>query len=77
MARFKMKTSALTAKTTAGLVGGAIATVLVFVLNTFVIKNPAQKITPEVAAAFATIMSFLLSYLKAPSERDEIVPVQP
>ena len=57
-------------KVTAGGIGGTIATISVFVLNTFVITNPAQHITGEVSAAFATLVSFVVAYIVPPGANE-------
>jgi CDP-diglyceride synthetase len=74
MARLRMKSATPTRKTTAGALGGAIATVLVWAVNTFVLTDPGQKITGEVAAAIVTIVTFAVSYFVAPGSKDEVVP---
>ena len=63
--------SAPVRKVTAGGIAGAITTVLVFVINTYVV--PTKPITPEIAAALTTIISFAVSYLVPPAESDKVV----
>lgn len=70
--RFKMKAAAPVRKVTAGALGGALVTVLVWYLNTFVLE-PDKQITGEVAAALTTIVTFLVGYFVPPSAKDEIV----
>jgi len=70
--RFKMKAAAPVRKVTAGALGGAIVTVLVWYLNTFVLE-PDKQITGQVAAALTTIVTFLVGYFVPPSAKDEIV----
>jgi len=71
--RFKMKAAAPVRKVTAGALGGAIVTVLVWYLNTFVLE-PDKQITGQVAAALTTIVTFLIGYFVPPSAKDEVVP---
>jgi hypothetical protein len=74
MAKFRMKSTAPTRKTQAAALGGAIATVVIWALNTFVLKDPSQRITGEVAAALTTIVTFVVSYLVPPGASDVVVP---
>ncbi len=61
-----------TRKVTAGSLGGAITTLLVWVLNTFVFSVEHQ-ITGEIAAAFTTIISFIVGYFVPPGQGDVLV----
>ena len=49
-------------KVTASGAAGALSTVLVFVVNTYI--APGKPITPAVAAAIATILAFAAGYLR-------------
>ena len=51
---------------------GALATVLIYALNTFVLEAPLPG---EVAAAVTTILVFAVGYFLPPSERDGIVVI--
>ena len=73
--KFKMKGTAPVRKVTAGALGGAIVTVLVWYLNTFVLE-PDKRITGEVAAALTTIVTFLVGYFVPPSAKDVIVAAE-
>jgi hypothetical protein len=48
---------------------GALTTIVVYVLNTYVLETPLPG---EVAAAVATVVAFAVGYLLPPSERDQI-----
>jgi hypothetical protein len=74
MAKLRMKTSAPTRKTQAAALGGAIATVVIWALNAFVLREPGQRITGEVAAAVTTLVTFVVSYFVPPGESDVVVP---
>ena len=67
----RMKRSAPAQKVTAGVIGGAITTVLVFVLNTTVLKG--SPLPPHVVAAITTIITFAVSYITPPSPKDEVI----
>ena len=56
-----MKWNEVHPKVGAGALGGALAGVLTWVLDAFV----GVEVPPEVAAAFATILSFIGGYLKS------------
>ena len=71
--KLKMSTAAPGRKVIAGAGGAAIVTVLVFVLNTFVLP-PDKLLTPEITGALATVASFALGYLVRPGARDVVVP---
>lgn len=58
-------------KVTAGGIAGAVTTVLVFVVNTYV--APSKPITPEIAAALTTIISFVTAYWVRPADSDTMV----
>ena len=67
----KQESAAPTRKVVAGGVAGAIATIAVFALNTYVL--PTEKpITAEIAAALTTVLSFVISYLVPPAAADQI-----
>ena len=67
----KQASSVPTRKVMAGGVAGALTTVLVFVLNTYVL--PMDKpLTAEIAAALTTIFSFAFSYLVPPAVSDQV-----
>lgn len=68
----KMKTSAPARKVYLGGLGGAIATILVFILNTYVLPID-RPLTPEISAAFATVVTFVVGYWVNPSSNDQIV----
>lgn len=58
-----------TRKVTVGSLGGAITTLLVWGLNTFLL-SAEQQITGEIAAAFTTIISFIAGYFVPPGQGD-------
>ena len=60
-------------KVSVGALAGAVSTVIVFVLNTFVLSHD-QQIPAEVATALATVLSFCASYFVPPAADDGVVP---
>lgn len=66
----RTKGNAPVKKVTAGAFGGAIATIVVFVLNTYVITDPGKLLTGEVSAALATVVSFAVAYLISPGANE-------
>ena len=68
----KMEGKAPVRKVAAGGIGGAITTVIVWVLNTWVLE---QSMPSEVAAALATIVSFALAYFVRPGANERINPI--
>lgn len=69
--KVKQQSSIPTRKVLAGGVAGAAVTVLMFVLNTYLL--PADKpLSAEVAAALTTVLSFVISYLVPPSAKDDV-----
>src|SRR6059058_3471015 len=48
-------------KVTAGGAAGAVTVILVFVINTYV--SPAKPLSPEIASAITTVLSFVAAYL--------------
>jgi fluoride ion exporter CrcB/FEX len=60
-----------TRKVIAGGIAGALATIGVFILNTYVLP-PDKPLTAEISAAITTVLSFLISYLVPPSSSDQI-----
>jgi hypothetical protein len=50
-----------TRKVGAGALAGAVSVVLVWCLNSFVLKE--TKITPEIASAITTIVTFIVGYV--------------
>ena len=73
-AAFRQQDSAPTRKVVAAGVAGAVTTVLIFVLNNYVIPGSAAKITGDVGAAITTILSFAISYFVPPAQSDQIRP---
>ena len=67
----KMSSSQPARKITVAALGGAITTVLLFVLP--VEKWIGKEITPGIEAAFTTIIIFIVGYLIPPSSKDQIV----
>jgi len=66
-------TSVPTRKVLAGGLAGAISTILVFALNSYVLApKGSQLITGEVAAALTTVLSFLVSYFVPPSSDESV-----
>jgi len=53
---------------------GALVTLTVFVLNTYVISDPDKKVTSDASAAATTVLSSLIAYL-IPPDPNEITTV--
>jgi hypothetical protein len=70
MARMQSKRPA--AKVTAATLAAALTTVVVWVLNTFVLPE-AQQITETVAGSFTTVVVALVGYFTPPSQMDQVV----
>ncbi len=62
-----------TRKVLAGGFAGAIATIGVFLLNTYVLP-PDKPLTAEIAAAITTVLSGLISYITPPAAVDQVAP---
>jgi hypothetical protein len=52
---------------------GALVTLTVFVLNTYVISGQDKKITSEASAAATTVLSSLIAYLIPPDPNETTV----
>lgn len=70
---YKMATSTPTQKVTAGALAGAIATIVVFILE----KSFSFEIDDSVVVALTTLLTFLVSYFVPPSPQDQIVSPNP
>jgi hypothetical protein len=68
----RMRTAAPARKVTAATMAAALATVLVWALNTFALPE-AQHITETVAGAITTLLVGLVGYFTPPSPNDQIV----
>ena len=55
---------------------GALVTLTVFVLNTYVIHEPNKDITPEASAAATIVLSSLIAYLIPPDPNETIESVK-
>jgi len=71
---YKQQDALPTRKVTVAGVAGALTTIIVWVVNTWVIVDPTKVITGEIGAAIATVLSFGIGYLVPPSKSDQIVP---
>ena len=69
---FIQSSSAPTRKVTFGGAAGAISTITVFILNSFVLSSEHQ-IPSAVAGALATLLSFGIAYMVSPAETDSVV----
>lgn len=68
-------TAAPVRKVLAGGVAGAFTTVVVFVLNNYVLEPHNLKlITGDVGAAITTVLSFVVSYFIPPSPNEAVIP---
>jgi fluoride ion exporter CrcB/FEX len=63
-----------TRKAIAAGVSGAIATIAVFVLNTYVLP-PDKPLTAEISVALTTVLSFAISYFVPPAAADQVTAV--
>ena len=66
----RTKGNAPVKKVAASGIGGAIATIVVFVLNTYVITDPSKLLTGDVSAALTTFVSFLTAYIVPPGAKE-------
>lgn len=69
----RMQSAKPARKVTAATLAAALATILVWVLNTFVL-SAAQQISPEVAGAITTVLVALAGYFTPPAAEDQVVP---
>lgn len=67
----KQAGNAPTRKVLAGGLAGAVATISVFVLNTYALP-PDKPLTADIAAALTTVLSFVISYMVAPASTDQV-----
>jgi low affinity Fe/Cu permease len=67
-----MQTKIPARKVTAGALIGALVTILVWALNTFVL-SAEQQITGEIAAAITTVITFVVGYFVRPSQIDNVI----
>ena len=70
--KYRMQTKIPTRKVTAAGLIGALVTILVWVLNTFVL-SAEQQITGEIAAALTTVLTFMVGYFIRPSQIDNVI----
>jgi hypothetical protein len=68
---FKQATAVPTRKVAASGIAGTVVTLVVWVLNTYVLKTP---IPGDIAATLTTVFAFALSYYVPPAPSDQ--PVQ-
>ena len=69
----RMQSAMPARKVTAATLAAALATILVWVLNSFVL-SAAQQIGPEVAGAITTVLVALAGYFTPPAAQDQVVP---
>jgi len=65
----KMKSGFPAQKVTAGVIAGAVTTIVVWVVKTYW----GTQIPGEVGSAITTVFAFAVSYLVPPAERDQVV----
>jgi hypothetical protein len=70
--KYRMQTKIPVRKVTAGALIGALVTILVWALNTFVL-SAEQQITGEIAAALTTVITFVVGYFIRPSQIDTVI----
>ncbi|AVZ29564.1 hypothetical protein [Nodularia spumigena] len=61
-----------TAKVFNGAIAGFFVTVLVFVLNTYVISDKDKQIPPEITAVATTLFTFIVSYITTPGKNETV-----
>ena len=69
----RMQSAMPARKVTAATLAAALATILVWVLNSFVL-SAARQIGPEVAGAITTVLVALTGYFTPPAAQDQVVP---
>ena len=69
----RMQSAMPARKVTAATLAAALATILVWVLNSFVLSTE-QQIGPEVAGAITTVLVALAGYFTPPAAQDQVVP---
>jgi hypothetical protein len=69
----RMQSAMPARKVTAATLAAALATILVWVLNSFVLST-TQQIGPEVAGAITTVLVALAGYFTPPAAQDQVVP---
>jgi hypothetical protein len=67
----RQQSGAPTRKVMAGGVAGAITTIVVFILNYYVLPQD-KPITGDIGAAITTVLSFVVCYLVPPAAADQI-----
>lgn len=65
----RMETPAPARKVIGSALAGALTTIAIYVLNTYILAIPLPG---EVSAAVATVITFAVGYLLPPAERDQI-----
>lgn len=65
----RMENSAPARKVLGSALAGALTTIAIYALNTYLLDTPLPG---EVAAAVATVIAFGVGYMLPPSERDQI-----
>lgn len=63
-------------KVTVGALSGALVTLSVLVLNNYTSFFKEKPITSEMACAVTTIVTFIVSYLVPPDQRETIIQDQ-
>jgi uncharacterized membrane protein YozB (DUF420 family) len=72
MPRAVQTNSAPTAKVTAGIVAGAISTIVVTIVNNYIITGTQPKVDATMATAITTVLTFLVQYFWNPDQRDQV-----
>lgn len=60
-------------KVTAGALSGAVVTLIIWMLNTYVSPFDKKPIPAEITGTMTTIVSFLISYAVPPARKETIV----
>jgi hypothetical protein len=68
----KMLSGAPTQKVALGAVAGVASSLLVWIVNTFVL-GPNHQMPAEAAQWFTVLITFVVSYIVPPASRDQIV----
>ncbi len=70
--KFRMSSGRPAQKVWAATIGAAVSTIIIWILNTFVLKG--TPIPPEVTGAITVIITFLAGYITPPAAQDQIIP---
>ncbi len=73
--KFKMSSSKPAQKVVAATLGAAVATIVIWILNSYVLKSPLpEAVAGAVTVIVTTLVTFLAGYFTSPAAADQIVP---